>query len=102
MKLQITALEESNAIGMAGDLDIYNAEAAHAALRGYLAQHSALELDLSGVETCDGAGIQILLAARRSAVAADKSFSIRSAAAAIVKCGELLGLPRETWQPPTN
>lgn len=98
MKLQITVLQGTNTVQFAGDLDLYNVEAAREALIGHLAGKGALELDFSGVETCDAAGIQLLIAARRSTLALGKGFSIHSPALAIEKCGELLGLLPETWQ----
>lgn len=98
MKLQITILPETNTVHLAGDLDLYNVEAARDALTGHLAGKDTLELDFSGVENCDAAGIQLLVAARRSAVALGKGFSIRTPALAIAKCGELLGLLPETLQ----
>ena len=72
MKLQVTALPESNTLRLMGDLDLYNVETAREALLNHLSDKRGLELDLSGVETCDTAGLQVLLAAQRSAVASRK------------------------------
>ena len=63
---------------MGGDLDIYNVGAAREALLVHLAEKPALDLDLGGVETCDAAGFQLLLAAHRSARAAGKEFCIQT------------------------
>jgi anti-anti-sigma regulatory factor len=52
-------------------------------------------LDLEGVETCDAAGMQLLLAPHRSAVAAGKTFAIRTPVSAIEQCGQALGLGPE-------
>ena len=102
MKLEITPLQDTNAIRISGELDIYSVEGAREALLNHLADKPVLELDLAGVETCDTAGMQLLLAAQRSAVASGKTFSMHTPAPAIEKCGELLGLPTETWQPHAN
>jgi anti-anti-sigma factor len=99
MKLQITTLPDSNTLRLAGDLDIYSVESARDALLVYLADKPAIELDLDGVETCDAAGMQLLLAARRSAVAAGKAFAIHTPVTVIEKCGEALGLEPVSRQP---
>lgn len=98
MKLQITVQPGSHTVQFAGDLDLYQVEAARDALIGHLAGGHGLELDFSGVETCDAAGIQLLVAARRSALALGQGFSIHTPAPAIEKCGELLGLLPATLQ----
>ena len=82
-----------------GDLDLYNVETAREALLNHLSDKRGLELDLSGVETCDTAGLQVLVAAQRSAVASRKAFLIQSPSPAIEKCGERLGLPPITSHP---
>jgi len=102
MKLEITLQRETNTLRFAGDLDIDNGEAVRHALLEHLAVQSGLELDCSCVEACDAAGIQLLLAARRSALAVGKTFSILAAAPAIDKCAEMLGLPPQTLQPPPS
>ena len=99
MELQITLQPETNTVQFAGDLDIYNGEALRHALIEHLAGEHGLELDCSRVETCDAAGIQLLVAARRSALAVGKAFSIHAPVPAIEKCAELLGLPSQTLQP---
>ena len=102
MKLQITALEQTGALQLVGDLDIYSVESARDALLTHLTRNSGLELDLGGVETCDAAGLQLLLSAKRSAAASGKSFAIHTPAPAIDKCGELLGLAPESRPGHTN
>ncbi|MGA2244955.1 MAG: STAS domain-containing protein [Verrucomicrobiota bacterium] len=99
MKLEIILQRETNTVRFAGDLDIYNGDAVRHALTEHLAGEHGLELDCSRVETCDAAGIQLLVAARRSALAAGKAFSIHAPAPAIDQCAELLGLPPQALQP---
>lgn len=95
MKLQVTPLPDTGILRVSGDLDIYNVDVAQEALRHHIADKPGCALDLGGVETCDTAGLQLLLAARRSAVAAGKTFSIHASNLAIANCGELLGLGAE-------
>lgn len=92
---------ETDTLRLAGDLDIYHVEAAREALLAGLTTRPSLELDLSGVETCDAAGLQLLIATQRSAVAAGKSFSLVTPAPAVDQCRELLGLPPQTLTPHT-
>jgi anti-anti-sigma factor len=99
MKLQITTAPDSNTLRMAGDLDIYSVEQAREALLAHLAEKTGIDLNLDGVETCDAAGMQLLLATHRSAVAAGKAFTIRNPVPAIEQCGESLGLGPESRQP---
>ena len=99
MKLQISAEPETNGIRLVGDLDIYSVEPARDALCAYLAKLPGLKLDLTGINACDTAGLQLLIAARRGAVAAGKSFAILASAPAIEKCAELLGMDPEDIQP---
>jgi anti-anti-sigma regulatory factor len=50
-----------------GELTIYRVDELAAALREEAARDAALELDLSGVTEFEGAGVQLLLSARKSA-----------------------------------
>ena len=101
-KLQITTLPDTNTLRLVGDLDLYGVEAACEAVLNRFADKPGLELDLGGIATCDTAGMQLLLAAQRSAVASGKSFAIQTTAPAIAKCGELLGVGPENWLPHAN
>jgi anti-anti-sigma factor len=102
MKLQLTIQKETNTIQLAGDLDIYNVETIRDTLAALLADGQGLDLDLSGVESCDAAGVQLLLAARRSALEAEKTFSVRTTVLAVTECGELIGLPPQSWLEPNR
>jgi anti-anti-sigma factor len=102
MKLQITALPESNTLRLVGDLDLYNAEMAREAFLNQWAEMPGIELDLAGVESCDTAGMQLLLATRSGAEASGKPFWIQTPSPAVERCGELLGLQPETWRPHRN
>lgn len=50
-----------------GELSIYTAAELKPQLYNILQQHTALELDLSGVSEIDSAGLQLLIAAKREA-----------------------------------
>ncbi|MDR3460051.1 MAG: STAS domain-containing protein [Verrucomicrobiae bacterium] len=102
MKLQFLTSPGSDTIRLVGDLDLYQVAAARAALLNELAGRPGLELDLSGIANCDAAGLQLLIAAGRSAALAGKTFCIQAAAPAIGECSQLLGLTLETGQPPAN
>lgn len=101
MNLQILTTSETGTVRLVGALDIYGAELARTALLERLAHRPALILDLRGVETCDAAGVQLLLAAHRSAVAAGKSLVVAAAAPVVEACGRSLGVPPETLLPDT-
>jgi anti-anti-sigma factor len=93
MKLQITIPPNTHILRLAGDLDLYSVAEARQALLDFMADQPAIELDLHGLETCDTAGLQLLLAAHRHAGAAGKAFSIQMPAPAIGQCADALGLP---------
>lgn len=100
MKLQLSSSGEFG-IRLAGGLDLYTAEAAREALLHHLAEKAALELDLGQLETCDVAGLQVLLAARRTARAAARAFVIRVPSSAVEACGALVGVSSEDLSPVT-
>jgi anti-anti-sigma regulatory factor len=54
-----------------------------------------LRLDLSGVDSCDAAVLQVLLAARKSASQLEKPFGVVSLSAAVLETCAALGLPLE-------
>lgn len=97
MNLQVTKPPGSHALRLAGDLDLYSVDCAREALLRHLADDGGLELDLGELAACDAAGVQLLLAARRGARSQGKPFSVRVNSPAVARCGELLGLPPETW-----
>lgn len=56
----------ASVLSPSGELTIFEAAAFHGDLVSALAQEGPLTLDLSGVPRMDAAGIQLVLAARRS------------------------------------
>jgi phospholipid transport system transporter-binding protein len=86
---------------MEGGLDLYGVETARAELLACLPGRSTVTLDLSGVSACDAAGWQLLLAVRRTAMAAGQAFAIRATSAAVEECRLRLGITAESCQPTT-
>lgn len=77
---------------LAGALDLYQIETARAALLAHLNTHTAAVVDLSRITGCDTAGLQLLIAADRSARAAGRRFNLLAPPSAVRKCAEQLGL----------
>jgi len=78
-----------------GELTIYRAAELAAALKAALAavaDGGALQVDLSEVTEVDCAGVQLLLAARRSAVESGRSLCLASRSAAVDEVFSLLQL----------
>jgi anti-anti-sigma factor len=75
-----------------GELDINAAADLRVALLQHLEQHACISLDLSQIESCDAAGIQLLLALEESAKAAGKPFIVLAASDAFTTSSEELGI----------
>lgn len=76
-----------------GTLDIYSAERLQVTLMDCLAANDTVVLDLGGVETCDTAGIQLLLSARTTAAEHHKTLQFCAVPEAVATCCQRLGLP---------
>jgi len=78
-----------------GELTIYRAaelrSSLQAALAG-LAEGAELELDLAGVTEMDSAGVQLLMAAQKSAHAAQRGLRLVGLSAAVLEVFETLDL----------
>jgi anti-anti-sigma factor len=61
---------------LAGTLDVNTANEVRGVLLEYLGEHTSISIDLSQVEGCDAAGVQLLLALEKSAEAAGKPFAV--------------------------
>lgn len=81
-------------IHVAGDLTIYQAAEARAALLALVGGARAVELDLADVGDIDGAGLQLLLATARTLSAGGGRLSLACASAAVAEAIGLLGLDR--------
>lgn len=79
--------------GMDGELTVHTAAAMKAKLCGLLAQRSGVVLlDLSAVDECDTAGVQLLLGARRAVNAAGGEFAVVDPSGPVREALTLLGL----------
>jgi len=75
-----------------GDLDLGTVDAARAALdRALVSRAQVLVVDLSGVEFCDSAGLNMLLQIRLDAIAAGMTVRLASPASAVARIFELTG-----------
>jgi anti-anti-sigma factor len=78
---------------LTGALDLYQVATARAAwLAHFNTTHSALVLDLGAVTGCDTAGLQLLIAAHHSALAAGRSFALLTPSPAVRAGAHQLGL----------
>ncbi|MGE5866138.1 MAG: lipid asymmetry maintenance protein MlaB [Rhizobacter sp.] len=75
-----------------GELTIYRAAELKETLLAAVREHPAVEVDLSGVTEFDTAGVQLLLLAKREALAAQRSLTLTRHSPAVVEVFELLDL----------
>lgn len=101
MNFEITSPSPTEPLRIAGNLDIYEVGNLRAALLEHLANRSSIVLDLSGIKSCDTAGLQLLLAARQSAIRDGKSFSVQTGSSVLEDCLNALGINPEILQPQT-
>jgi anti-sigma B factor antagonist len=80
---------------IAGELRIASVADAKPAILASLADSSEIQLDLSEVDQCDTAGIQLLLMACASARASGKSFATLGHTAALQTALTRAGIPAE-------
>ena len=85
-------LEADVALEISGAQTIQTSEVLHKALAEYLDQSLTLVLDLSGVDECDAAALQLIYALRQSAVQRKQRFLITAASPAITETAAALGL----------
>lgn len=80
-------------LALEGDLTIYRAAEVAQSLRQALAGNpKGLTLDLAGVTEIDSAGAQLLLAARRAAIAANTPFKLSGHSGCVLDVFERLNL----------
>ena len=94
--MTLTKDKATGVLQISGTLDIDGADSLREALLDCSLHQSAaadLSADLSDVDGCDAAALQVLLAARRDAVAAGKAFRITAASNAVTDTAAALGLP---------
>jgi anti-anti-sigma factor len=91
--MRISQPEPGGVWKIAGDLDIGAAEALRQALFDALQRDKSVTVDLTGVDSCDTAALQLLYAARQGARRSHQSFRVAAMSAAILETGAALGLP---------
>ncbi len=85
----------SSSLRIEGELTIYRAAELAAAMKASLAQvpaGAAFEIDLSGVTEMDSAGVQLLLAARRSASESGRTLRVAGDSPAVAEVFRTLQL----------
>ena len=84
--------DESGVLKLSGPLEISDAVELQQALRELLDTAAKPVVDLSEVDACDTAALQLLCSARRTAGPSGKPYSVRGVPDAIRQCSEGLGL----------
>jgi anti-anti-sigma regulatory factor len=80
---------------ISGSLHVSEAEKLCHGLRDQLAEGQELLLDLSEVDACDTACLQLFYAARNSALRQQKPFRVTALSSAVSDTGKVLGMPLE-------
>lgn len=93
--MQIAKDPTSGLLKITGTLHVSEADDLRRALCEHLAQEAALHLDLSAVDACDTASLQLFYAARNTAIRRNKGFRVVTFSEAIVDTGKALGIPLE-------
>jgi anti-anti-sigma factor len=81
-----------SALELTGALDINTADEVRKVLLECLEQHTSISVDLSKVESCDAAGVQLLLALEKSTESAGKPFSLVGVSEAFARDCASLGI----------
>jgi len=89
---EVRISKEGNVLHIAGTLEIREAEELLRALRDFVQQEGQPVIDLSGVESCDTAGLQLLCSARKTAAAAGKALQVLDTPPAVQDAAAALGL----------
>jgi len=94
---------EDGLVKLRGDLHISNAEDLRKALIVELASTSALVLELSEVDSCDSASLQLLCSLKKSAEACGKVVSVTGQSTAMVDTCSMIGFPlKDLTNAPNN
>ncbi len=72
-------------VRLGGELDIYAAATMREYLNTAMAKHHEIELNLEDVSDLDGAGLQILIAAKAEALRLGAQFNLTSHSVAVLK-----------------
>lgn len=88
----------STALKLEGALNISSAEVLQEVMGRYAGQASHLRLDLSEIEACDAAGLQLLCSLRSSAAASGKSLRIVAVSEPFTVLARALGVSVESLE----
>ncbi|KTA80587.1 STAS domain-containing protein [Aeromonas salmonicida] len=92
MPLHIETGEHKTLVKVSGEMTIYTAAELKQALTPLLYRQQALELDLSGVSEMDSAGLQLLLAAKKTMQQGDSPLHLVMHSHAVLDALELCQL----------
>ena len=82
-----------------GELTIYRAAELCEALKAALATGPELEVNLAGVTEMDSAGVQLLMAAKKSALAAQRTLRLVGHSPSVLEVFEILDLAAHFGDP---
>jgi anti-anti-sigma factor len=91
--VRIAKDQSGSALHISGNLSVETAEELRAALLDVLAAASDVSLDLSAVEACDTAALQVFCSACKTAGARGKTLELVGMPDAVVRTALELGLP---------
>jgi anti-sigma B factor antagonist len=89
----------NHALAIEGELTIYRAAELCEALKSALAAGGELEVNLAGVTEMDSAGVQLLMAAKKSAQAAQRTLRLVGHSPAVLEVFEMLDLAAHFGDP---
>lgn len=92
MDIKTEKKNETVTLRLQGQLTIYSARIFYTAVIGSLEQATVLEIDLSGISDIDSAGVQILMALKRKAVALKKELRLLKHSPVVLSVFDLYGL----------
>lgn len=93
--MQFQICKENRILRCEGNLDIRSVEELRTLLSEWFDRNGQLTLDLSAVESCDTAGLQLLYSARKQIARYSKQMELHALSAAIEKTALALGIPLE-------
>lgn len=93
--MTLTKDDATGVLKISGTLDIDEANVLREALLDCFALQPEVAVDLSAVEACDAAALQVLLAGQRDAAALGKVFCVNAASPSVLETAEAIGLPLE-------
>ncbi len=99
MRVQIERGEQGQRLRIEGEMTIYSAAEHKAQILDHLEAYQELELDLSGVEEMDSAGLQILLLLKRECERAGHGLRLSNHSRAVFEVLELLNMQAHFGDP---